>query len=222
MRVLTIETSTPSETVAVVGDGSVLAEERREAGRGRADELLAAISSVLERSDTPLTGLGSIAVSIGPGRFTGLRVGLATAKGLALTSGLPVCPVPTLAALARSGGPFDGLVCAMLDARRGEVYGALFHGSGGYGQLLAEAALPPEVLVDRVGTSAAGDPILFVGTGATEYARVIEGALGAKAIFPPGGVPAPVPLAVAAIAEAAPGLKGSALDALEPVYLRGL
>ncbi len=120
VRVLTIETSTPSEEVAVVDDGAVLASERRVAGRGQADELLAAVSSVLETSGTPLERLDAIAVSIGPGRFTGLRVGLSTAKGLAAASGVPVLPAPTLEALAGSGGVFDGLVCHLVGTVLGD------------------------------------------------------------------------------------------------------
>ncbi len=229
VRVLTIETSTPSEEVAVVDDGAVLASERRVAGRGQADELLAAVSSVLETSGTPLERLDAIAVSIGPGRFTGLRVGLSTAKGLAAASGVPVLPAPTLEALAGSGGVFDGLVCPMLDARRGEVYAGLFLGSGGHARILPDAALSPEALNERVTKSAAGESVLFLGTGVAVYRDLVGTVLGDRAAFPSPEIDAPSPAAVAEAAfEAARRLTGdhhetpTDLDSLEPVYLRGL
>ncbi len=229
MLVLTIETSTPSEEVAVVDDGGVLAYERRVAGRGHADELLSAISAVLGQSGTPLERLDAIAVSIGPGRFTGLRVGLSTAKGLAAASGVPVLPAPTLEALAKSGGVFDGLVCPMLDARRGEVYAGLFFGSAGHGRILPDAALPPERLVERVTESAAGESVLFLGTGVAACGDLVRSSFGDRAVFPSPEIEAPSPIAVAEAAlEAARRLTGdhhetaTDLDALEPVYLRGL
>jgi tRNA threonylcarbamoyladenosine biosynthesis protein TsaB len=221
LRILTIETSTTLEIVAVVDGERVLAERRAEAGRGRGDELVGSIADTLRRSETALSDLGAIAVSIGPGRFTGLRVGLATAKGLAVASGVGVRAVRTLPALALSAGVGSGLTCPALDARRGEVYASLVR-SPGAAVLLDECALSPSDLARRVQALAEGGDVTFVGAGAVAYADEISAVLGARSLFGPEDLTAPEPVAVASLALEAPELRGDDLVALEPVYLRGV
>jgi tRNA threonylcarbamoyladenosine biosynthesis protein TsaB len=221
MRILTIETSTPLEIVAVVEGDRVIAERRTAAGRGRRDELARSVAEVLGRAGAALHDLGAIAVSIGPGRFTGLRVGLATAKGLAVTSGLGVRAVRTLPALALSAGASGGFTCPALDARRGEVYASLHRSPGGE-VVMDEAALTPAGLTGRVLALAAGERVTFVGTGAVRYRDEIESSLGDRAVFAPEDLAAPTPVAVALLALDAPDLRGDALVALEPIYLRGV
>jgi len=221
MRILTIETSTPLEIVAVVEGDRVLAERRTAAGRGHRDELAGSIAEVLGRSGTPFSDLHAIAVSIGPGRFTGLRVGLATAKGLAVTSGVGVRAVRTLPALAVTADVRSGLTCPTLDARRGEVYASLYR-PGSADALMEEAAVRPEGLAGRVRALAAGDRVTFVGTGAVAYRGEFEALLGADALFAPDELSAPAPRALARLALDVPELRGAELAALEPVYLRGV
>ena len=221
MRILTIETSTPTEIVAVVEGDAVLAERRSAAGRGHRDTLMGSVGEVLRQSGTKLTDLGAIAVSMGPGRFTGLRVGLATAKGLAVTSGVGVRAVRTLPALALTAGVEEGLVCPALDARRGEVYASLLR-PGDSAPVMEETAMSPEALAGRVRALAAGEPVTFVGTGALAYREEIAALLGAAALFASDDVTAPAPWALAKLAlEELPCL-GADLVALEPVYLRGV
>lgn len=221
MTVLTIETSTPEERVAVVRDGAVVAEAAESVGRGHTEVLLSTVDAVLSAAGVVLSDLDAIVVSIGPGRFSGLRVGLATAKGLASSSGVRVVPVETLPALAESGGPWKGPVCPMLDARRGEVYGALFQGGEGYRRRLPDAALPPADLLDVVAAEAGCERVLFVGSGATIAADEIAARFGDAAAFPKDVVAGPTPLAMAAMAERG---EAGAADAgtLEPIYLRGI
>src|SRR5689334_18463142 len=88
--------------------------------------LLPLIDNALAAARCELSDLDLIAVSIGPGSFTGLRIGLSVAKGLALATGLPAVGVPTLEAYANCAGARSGLLCPVLDARKGEVYGAAF------------------------------------------------------------------------------------------------
>ncbi len=222
MRLVTIETSTPLEDVAVVEDGRIIARERRTAGRGHAEELIGAVAAVLDRAGAALRDLDAIAVSIGPGRFTGLRVGLATAKGLSCASGVAVVPVETLRALARSAETTTGLVCPALDARRGEVYAALFRAGPTHERLLPDLAVAPGDLIRRVSDAASGSPVLFLGTGATAYASTLREGLGAAAVFPDADVVAPGPIALGAVAEDAPLLTGADVESLEPIYLRGI
>jgi len=220
MRILTIETSTPEEEVAVVDAGTVLASRALPAGRGHAEELIVAVAEVLERSATRLLALDAIGVSIGPGRFTGLRVGLATAKGLSAAVGVPVRPVPTLEALARSGGT-AGLTAPMLDARRGEVYGALFRVGGPASRILDDAAEPPAAFAARVAAAAKGERVLLVGTGAPVYESEMRDALGGLAVLPRPAVARPSAAAIAAMVEESGGACPD-LDSIVPIYLRGI
>lgn len=219
MRTLTIETSTPVEEVAVVEDGRVLSARRSQAGCGRADELAGSVADVLASAGTDVAELDAVAVSIGPGRFTGLRVGLATAKGLAEPTGLRVVPVPTLEALAMSSRVAEGLVCPVLDARRGEVYAALFRLGGDTTRLMPDLALAPDDLARRLSSAVRGRPILFVGTGAEPCALAVRAVLGAAFLAPE--IPMPEPRALAALAGAAI-LEGRPVVDAEPVYLRGV
>lgn len=221
MRILTIETSTPSESVAVVERDRILAERWSTAGRGHAEELVGAVASILEDAGTRLDELDAIAVSIGPGRFTGLRVGLATAKGLAAASGIGVRPVRTLRALALSSGVEAGLVCPVIDARRGEVYAALFR-AGAPAAVMDEVALEPAALADRLRDLASREPVTFVGTGVRAYGCELGELLGPGALLASDGPLTPTPRALAALALEAPALSRRELVALEPVYLRGV
>ncbi|MEA3408755.1 MAG: tRNA (adenosine(37)-N6)-threonylcarbamoyltransferase complex dimerization subunit type 1 TsaB [Candidatus Eisenbacteria bacterium] len=222
MLILTIETSTATERVAVVRDGSVLAEFAETVGRGHTERLLGAVEDVLSRSSVRLDDLDAIAVSIGPGRFSGLRVGLATAKGLAAAEDLPVVPVESLAALAESARPYAGLVCPMLDARRGEVYAALFRLGDGRERMLQDVALAPAEMIERVQAAACGEPVLFLGSGVAAYAEEISESLGDRACFPDDDVSTATPLAMTAVVEERGPLDPSAAATLEPVYLRGI
>jgi tRNA threonylcarbamoyladenosine biosynthesis protein TsaB len=131
MTLLGIETATAVCGVALVRDGEVLAEKAVEERYAHAEKLFGFLDDVLESSGVPLRELHGIAVSIGPGSFTGLRIGLSVAKGLHVATGIPVIPVPTMEALARNGAEevrtagVENLL-AVLDARRQEVYWQLF------------------------------------------------------------------------------------------------
>ena len=105
--------------------------------------LLPAVDRLLDRTGVALGELEAFAISIGPGSFTSLRVGIATVKGLAFESDLPIAPVSTLAALACVAGPTDRLVVPMLDARRGEVYAAAYAGTSRREVVLPEGVYTP-------------------------------------------------------------------------------
>jgi tRNA threonylcarbamoyladenosine biosynthesis protein TsaB len=124
VKLLALETATPATDVAVLVDGRVCARAG-DAERPHAAALLPCVERALAEAGLVLGDVEGFALSIGPGSFTGLRIGLASVKAFALGSARPVAPVPTLAALAwtvREQG--DGLVLACLDARRGELYAA--------------------------------------------------------------------------------------------------
>jgi tRNA threonylcarbamoyladenosine biosynthesis protein TsaB len=136
---LAVETATPDTSAALFRDGDLIAEECGAPGRPTAETLLPAVDALLGRCAASLDAVEAFAVSIGPGSFTSLRIGLATVKGLAFGSGRPAVAVPTLRALAHTAPPGGGPVVALLDARRGELYAAAFEG-----EALAPAVLLPE------------------------------------------------------------------------------
>jgi tRNA threonylcarbamoyladenosine biosynthesis protein TsaB len=165
MIVLGIETSTRFASVAIVQDGIVLAESTGD-GRGHGSDLLVLIDAVCRGAAIGAHDLDAVAVGAGPGSFTGLRIGMATAKGIAFAAGRPLWAVSSLAALAADAREeladqlllvqADGVVCAALDARRGELFAGCYrHGAA----LGPERVLPPGELaawVDELATAAAG------------------------------------------------------------------
>jgi tRNA threonylcarbamoyladenosine biosynthesis protein TsaB len=127
VRVLAIESATARGGVAVVGPDGVAAEISAHVPRGHLEWLVPAIAGVLDRAGITPRAIDGLAVSIGPGGFSSLRVGVATASAWAHACGLPLIAVPTLEILA-AGVEGAGLVLAAIDARRGEVAAALFRG----------------------------------------------------------------------------------------------
>jgi tRNA threonylcarbamoyladenosine biosynthesis protein TsaB len=127
MLVLALETATPRTSVVVAEDGRELAAWRELTHQDLCRRLAAETGEVLRRAARAFADLDLVAVGLGPGSFTATRVGLATAKGFALAHDLPLVGISSLAAMAwASRAPVTGLVCPVLDAKRGEVYGALY------------------------------------------------------------------------------------------------
>lgn len=148
---LAFETATRVTSVALLRGGELIGEERAPADRPAAETLLPTLDALLARCGFDAASVDAFAVSIGPGSFTSLRIGVATVKGLAFGSARPVAPVPTLAALARTAPAADLPVVPMLDARRGEVYAAAYAPVGDAPQaLLAAGVYTPQELARRL------------------------------------------------------------------------
>ena len=126
MKVLGIETATLMGGVALMSEAGLISEYRMGVEARHSERLLPAIDHLLTQSRSSLSEISAIAVSAGPGSYTGLRVGLAVAKGLAMGANLPLVMVPTLEAHAAAFSHGQRLIAPMLDARRGQVYWALF------------------------------------------------------------------------------------------------
>jgi tRNA threonylcarbamoyladenosine biosynthesis protein TsaB len=177
--VLGFDTAT-SATVAGVLRGDDVFEVRDDPAPGarpaHAGRLLGAAEEALAAAGVGWDEVTRIAVGVGPGSFTGLRIGIATARGLAQSRNLPVTGVSTLEALARGSGA--EIVLAVLDARRGEVFAAAYRGSGGRDGIRVEdfppAALTPEALAERVRALPA--PPLAVGDGSVRFRGSLEAA----------------------------------------------
>lgn len=162
VRLLAIETSTLAGGVALLDGDRLTGDYLLGVGVTHSERLLPAIERALSDAGWSPRDLGGLAVAIGPGSFTGLRVGISTAKGLALALDIPVAGVPTLDALAL-GLPFSALpVCPVLDARKAEVYACLYRWDG---QAMAREweylALPPDEVAARL-----TEPTVVLGDGA--------------------------------------------------------
>jgi tRNA threonylcarbamoyl adenosine modification protein YeaZ len=123
---LGIETATGVCGVAIADGNGLKGEAVLDTGLSHSSKLVKLVQRVLEDTSIELSRLDALAVSVGPGSFTGVRIGIGTALGLAAGAGTPVIPVPTLDALAWAQRPFRGVVCAFVDARRGEVYYCIY------------------------------------------------------------------------------------------------
>jgi tRNA threonylcarbamoyladenosine biosynthesis protein TsaB len=177
---LGLDTATTATVAGVLrADGSVV-EVRDDPAPGvrpgHANRLLAAAEEALERSAVGWDAIERLAVGVGPGSFTGLRIGIATARALAQARGLPLVGVSSLEALAHGAGGAP-LVLAVLDARRGEAFAAAWRGAA---PVLAASALSPAALAERVRALPA--PPLAVGDGAIRFRDPLE---AAGALVPP-------------------------------------
>jgi tRNA threonylcarbamoyladenosine biosynthesis protein TsaB len=183
MKLLAIDTATRSCSVAVTNEGSLSAELTIAKSQTHSKHLMELIHSVLEIAGFHPADLDGLAVTIGPGSFTGLRIGISTVKGLAYALKRPVVGISTLEALAWQCGQTSYLICPLLDARKGEVYGATY--GFNEGQLIQKAgprAMVAEALVEDIKS-----PCVFIGNGARLYRRDIVAAIGRLAHFVPEG-----------------------------------
>jgi tRNA threonylcarbamoyladenosine biosynthesis protein TsaB len=217
VRALGLETATWTASVGIVDDQCALAERSVRVSDSHARVLLGLIDDVLGDAGLGIADLDLLAVSIGPGSFTGLRIGLSVAKGIALAAGTAVTGVPTLEALARAAGPRQGVVCPVLDARKGEVYGATFR----WEQDSLVALTPPVVVAPRRFAERLEPPCLLLGDGVDVYRDVWTERFGDAAELatldeiPPSGV------VVAALGAELYMREGArAVADLEPMYVR--
>lgn len=231
MKVLAIETSTISGGVAVIDGGRILAESSLNVSTTHSEGLMPSLELTLKRSGVALEGLDALAVSVGPGSFTGLRVGLGTVKGLAYATGTPVAAVPTLEAFAWSFPHCALPVCTMLDARKNEVYAAVFMWEGdGFRRLYKERPVSIRELAGVLNEICAGGPggpggpggrVLLAGEGAELYRDELEGALGEGAAFAPPHLMAPSAANVAFLGhEMAQAGEFTGAESLSPQYIR--
>ena len=180
MRILAFDTATPATTVALCDGEAPPLHARDDPARGtrprHTTRLMSLIADVLERGGCTWDGLDRIAVGVGPGTFTGLRIGVSTARALARARGIGLVGVSTLESLALAAAEdAPGAVVAVLDARRGEVFAAAWETSGGElgRRLLDPVAVAPEELAR--GAAQLGSRRLMVGDGALAFGPVLAG-----------------------------------------------
>jgi tRNA threonylcarbamoyladenosine biosynthesis protein TsaB len=219
MRILAFDTSTWACVVALVRGGVVLAERVERTRSSHAGTLPVLVEAVFADAGERLEAGDAVAVSIGPGSFTGLRIGLSFAKGLVFARGCRLVGVPTLDALALGAPEWEGRLCAVLDARKQEVYAALYERDG---RGIVRRGVPFAVGAATLAAELAGRPCTFVGDAVGAYADVFRRVLGEDARLVSDAQYPPCAGAVARLAAArlARDPTGDDPVALAPFYLR--
>ena len=206
MKILALDTAAAACSAALLVDGAIIASAHVAMMRGHAEALLPMVDAVMAEAGVAYGALDLIATTVGPGAFTGLRVGLAAARGLALAGGLPIIGVTTLEALAHASVPDGRSVVAVINARRDEVYYQLFDP--------ALAPLGPPQVGPAETVALPEGPVLLVGDGAERLAsdrRDVE--------INPGLLPDAAVVAVLAAERFDPAAPPERPP--EPLYLRG-
>jgi tRNA threonylcarbamoyladenosine biosynthesis protein TsaB len=215
IKILSIETSTQVCSVALHVDGKLIAINELRIGQAHATKLAVLIDQVMSSADTSVKDLSAVAISSGPGSYTGLRIGASTAKGICLAADIPLVAVPTLEAMALKVLPFNisnAWVCPMIDARRMEVYCRLSDTAGKevlptHAKVIDEASFQ-DVLSDH--------RIIFFGDGAPKCKGTI---LHKNAIFLDDVQASAAEIGILACSKMQNGLIESLLE-FEPVYLK--
>ncbi len=172
MKLLAVDTTSSRGGLALLNSKKVEALCQLELGKKHAERLIELIDYLLKLTGCTLNDLDGFAISIGPGSFTGLRIGVSTIKGFAFAIGKPVVAVPTLDAMAASCAYQSKLICPMINARRKEVYTALYRCSGALPERISEmVAEKPDKWLAKIAENQ--KDILFSGDGANLYADLI-------------------------------------------------
>jgi len=216
VNILTLDTATNVFSIALSRDELILAEFSSDAGPATSAKIPGHIHALLKDAGLDIGEIDAFAVTVGPGAFTGLRVGIALVKGLAYSTGKPVVPLSSLELLALNAKPSVLPVCAMFDARRGEVYAAVYEFSHGDAPVRPEMAINPAELVGQL----QGDT-LFIGDGASRYRDLIVEICGPLAHFAKDGLNYPK-ASVGAVLALSRLQSGQAVSPFElaPSYLR--
>lgn len=199
MKILALETATIAGSAAVVDDNKgLIGEVRVDVKVAHSERLMPSVEWLLSMSGLSINDIDAFGVSIGPGSFTGLRIGLSTAKGLAFAAGKPLVPVKTLDAFARTLVYCSYTICPMLDARKNEVYAGLYRWEDDLCKnIMPVTAISPEELLNKI---KGRGPILFTGDGTLKYRELIENILEKDAVFAPSYSMSPSASSVAEVA----------------------
>lgn len=173
MRVLAIDSSGLTATVAIVEDDTTIAEFTINYKKTHSQTLLPMIDEMVKMVEADLNTIDAIAVAGGPGSFTGLRIGSATAKGLGLALGKPLIHIPTAEAMAYSIYGCEDIICPIMDARRNQVYTGIYQMDGDKLQVLeAQMAVGIDELAKKLCTY--GKPVIFLGDGVPVHKDRLE------------------------------------------------
>lgn len=183
MRVLALDSSGLVAAVAVVEDDQTIAEYTVNYKKTHSQTLLPMLDEVSKMTELEMDSIDAIAISGGPGSFTGLRIGSATAKGLGLALNKPLIHVPTLEGLAYNLYGTDGIICPIMDARRNQVYTGLYSFEKGFHTVEKEEAVPILQLIERL--NILGQKVSFLGDGVPVYKDLLEKGLKIPRAYAP-------------------------------------
>ena len=219
MKILALETSAKAVSAAVSEDGKILASGYQDTGLTHSRTLMPIVEHILKNTGLTMADMDAVAVAAGPGSFTGIRIGVAAAKGLAFGADKPSIGVSTLAAMARGVAFSDGLVICAMDARRNQIYNALFEAKDGQlTRLTDDRAIALADLAEELRTDPR--PMTVVGDGAKLcHTFLTEAGISCRMAPPHLVMQNATGVALEAESMAAAGKTVSA-QALEPVYLR--
>lgn len=176
MKILAIDSSGMTATVAVLEDDRLLAEYTIDYKKTHSQTLVPMLDEIRKMTKLDLASIDAVAVARGPGSFTGLRIGSATAKGIGLALNKPLIAVSTLEGLAMNAWGINGLICPIMDARREQVYTGIYSfKDGGLTTVLAECAIAVEELCETLDKMEG--PVLFLGDGVPVYKETIDNRL---------------------------------------------
>jgi tRNA threonylcarbamoyladenosine biosynthesis protein TsaB len=217
MKILALDSSTNVMGVAVTENGTVLAEYLTQLKLNHSVRLMPAIQQVMNEVGMDPKELDRIAVSKGPGSYTGIRIGVSIAKTLAWTLNKELVGVSTLACLAQNGSQFSGVIAPFFDARRDRVYTGLYKKQGDNIEAIEkDQIVPVEMWLEKLDTG--GEPILFIGQDVPKFKDQIRAKLGSRASFAPSSLNVPRPSELAMLAEALPPV--TSIHHFVPEYLQ--
>ena len=220
MLTLAVDTSGLTASCAVVEDGKVIAEISTKHGKTHSQKILPMIKTTLSMLDKDMKEVDLFAVSIGPGSFTGLRIGVVTIKGLAYSLKRPACGIPTLDALAYSMPDFKGIISPMLDARNNQVFTAFYRKIDGHLEKLdADSGITIKEWINKAGTY--NEDIIILGDAVDIHLSELKEVLGDRIVCPQQAMTYPRASATALLAEEAYyNNRVTSAYELEPFYLR--
>ena len=218
MKVLGIDTSTTCGSIGLIHDENVISEYLLNLSVTHSERLLEAIDLVLRKGRCALADLDGFSISLGPGSFTGVRIGVSTVKGLSFAVRKPVVGVSTLDVLASQVSPTPYLICPIIDARKREVYTAFYrYEEFNHLKRLSEyQAVTPEVLSGML-----KEPTIFLGDGVRTYGEDLRNLMKSFALFSPAALQIPRGSVVARLGMELPRQRNYLdLATFTPLYVR--
>ena len=198
MIILSIDSSTPVAGIAVADGNQLLGEIMLNTKNTHSEKLMPLVQQLLQELQLTVQDLDAIAVTQGPGSFTGLRIGMATAKGLVQGAGKQLIAVPTLDCLAQNLLHYPGIICPIMNAQKKQVYTALYRGVDKLERLSDYQAIEAEKLAQQL--QQLNEDVWFVGDGVVAFADVFTAALGTRCHFADGNLVLPRAGALAMLA----------------------
>lgn len=220
MKIMAFDTAVEVAAVAVMEDTKLLGEYIINNKKKHSEKLMPLAESLLKDLSLSPSDIDIFAVSIGPGSFTGIRIGVSAVKALAYATGKKIAGIPTLDALAFNASLYEGVACPLIDARNHQVYTALYKCENGRQEKLTQyMAVDIDEIIEKI--RMAGENTVFIGDAAELHKDMILSKLGNKAHFMPGNLQIQRASAVAQLAyiKAVSGETDNCFE-LAPLYLR--